>query len=445
MNLLSYFSCLLIVSVVTPIRYDGQSLVRISRSLYDRVLKTLPDRPWSITLNDVDIVVTNTTTQHLSTLLLPNETLTVLVQDLQKPVDIESARLSTASKTVHAAAATSWLSDYKRYDEIVNHVNALPALYPKLAIHVFPSIGKSVQQRDIIAFSISSKNSNTTKQTAYIQSLIHAREWITVTTLFTFCTTLLDAYTANNSTAVALLDKLQFVFVPVVNPDGYEYSWTSDRYWRKNMARYPNGTLYGVDLNRNFPTMWGLEEGSSMNPTELDYRGPSAASEPETQAIMGFFSSLNNVLFAIDIHSYSQLVLRPRYYTTDLAADDSYLRYLGKGIAEQIRRTSNDEYTNQRGIQLYKTSGDVTTYMRGVGATGNRENNIITFGLELSPSGRTNGAAGFVLDKSMIPTVGNGVTAGLLWLSQTASPATRTSVTWWLYALVMYCWIMHNP
>lgn len=39
--------------------------------------------------------------------------------------------------------------------------------------------------------------------------------------------------------------------LPVMNPDGYEYSHTKDRMWRKNRA-WHGGQCVGVDLNRNF-------------------------------------------------------------------------------------------------------------------------------------------------------------------------------------------------
>ena len=50
----------------------------------------------------------------------------------------------------------------------------------------------------------------------------------------------------------SLVDSTRIVIVPVVNPDGYLFSWSSERYWHKN-RRPNNPSDFGVDLNRN----WG--------------------------------------------------------------------------------------------------------------------------------------------------------------------------------------------
>ncbi len=63
------------------------------------------------------------------------------------------------------------------------------------------------------------------------------------------------------------------------------------RLWRKTLRdNNGNGTIKvgdGVDPNRNYPEHWDYdEEGSSSVPSSDTYRGPAAASEPETQAMM---------------------------------------------------------------------------------------------------------------------------------------------------------------
>ena len=75
----------------------------------------------------------------------------------------------------------------------------------------------------------------------------------------------------------ALVNGTEFFIIPIVNPDGYRYTWNSFRMWRKNRRNNGNGS-YGVDLNRNWAVGWG-GGGSSGNPVSNPYRGTGPFSE----------------------------------------------------------------------------------------------------------------------------------------------------------------------
>ena len=85
------------------------------------------------------------------------------------------------------------------------------------------------------------------------------------------------------------------VCIPVINPDGYVYNELIEpdgggmhRKNRRN-TNCGNGTTRGVDLNRNFGYEWGADNiGSSSDPCSEVYRGDSAFSEPEAQAVRDF-------------------------------------------------------------------------------------------------------------------------------------------------------------
>jgi len=98
----------------------------------------------------------------------------------------------------------------------------------------------------------------------------------------------------------------QIYVIWTVNPDGVNYVWTEDNMWRKNRRQNDDGT-WGVDLNRNYPVGWNFSCGGSTTPSSEEYRGPSPASEPETQNLVKFLSSFK---FAkvIDFHSMGREV-----------------------------------------------------------------------------------------------------------------------------------------
>ena len=62
------------------------------------------------------------------------------------------------------------------------------------------------------------------------------------------------------------VDNLEIWFVPVVNPDGYQFVFNnqSQIIWRKNLRDNNNDGKFspeidGVDLNRNYDYHWAIE------------------------------------------------------------------------------------------------------------------------------------------------------------------------------------------
>lgn len=102
------------------------------------------------------------------------------------------------------------------------------------------------------------------------------------------------------------MDTYEWYFSPLANPDGYEYTFTADRMWRKNLGY---GGV-GVDLNRNWPYFYGYDWGSSSYTWSETFRGPRALSEPESTAIYNNIMALPRRFLLIDFHSYGQLILR---------------------------------------------------------------------------------------------------------------------------------------
>ena len=77
--------------------------------------------------------------------------------------------------------------------------------------------------------------------------------------------------------------QVTWIIYPLLNPDGYAYSWNVDRLWRKNRRFNQGSTCIGVDLNRNYDINW-MEEGTSSNPCSNTYGGTESFSESESQA-----------------------------------------------------------------------------------------------------------------------------------------------------------------
>ena len=136
-----------------------------------------------------------------------------------------------------------------------------------------------------------------------------------------------------------VLTNIDWYIVPLLNPDGYEFSHTIDRFWRKNRRPPPDGSeCYGVDLNRNFDIGYGL--GASTNPCEEVYQGPDPLSEPEVLALTSLAARLNTSLLAyISLHAYGQSWLTPWGYKPDPVPNMNALVEAAKAAFREVSQT----------------------------------------------------------------------------------------------------------
>merc|ERR1711872_1121717 len=167
------------------------------------------------------------------------------------------------------------------------------------------------------------------KKAVWIDGGIHAREWVSPATV----TWMLEELVQNNDAHPELTEDLDWYILPCHNPDGYAYSRSSDRMWRK--TRSVHNSLFGckgVDANRNWGFHWN-EGGSSNNKCTDTYHGPEAFSEPENVNVKNFIETVkDSLIFYNTIHSYSQLVLLPWSYTSTVPDDyDSMYAVAMKG------------------------------------------------------------------------------------------------------------------
>lgn len=99
-----------------------------------------------------------------------------------------------------------------------------------------------------------------------------------------FAWQLLTKY-ATDATVKSLVDKFDFYITPIVNPDGFLYSQTTDRLWRKNRQPVSGNTCVGRDINRNWPYKWEVTGGASTNPCSETYKGQTAGDSPENRGL----------------------------------------------------------------------------------------------------------------------------------------------------------------
>ena len=304
---------------------------------------------------------------------------------------------------------------YHSYSSLKTDLQNLVDQYPNITM--IYDIGDSwektvgIADRDILAIKISDNATNEDDNEPDILFMggIHAREWISVEVPFYLANYLLDHY-GSDQKVKQLVDSREIWIVPLVNPDGLEYSRAYDRNWRKNRRDNGDGS-FGVDPNRNFGYNWGLA-GSSGDPLSITYRGIAPFSEPETQAIRDFVAT-HEVHSSISYHSYSQLVLYPWGYTKAAAPHKDQLSKIADDMANIIKEVHGMNYTARQASALYRASGDSDDWLYGT-------YNIAAFTVELRPKNVWDlGGKPFELpEDQIIPTCEENIPAALYLIEQ---------------------------
>lgn len=199
---------------------------------------------------------------------------------------------------------------YYSYDEIIAYIESLALRYPK---RVFVKTwGKSYEKRWIKAMTITNGDGRSGKNVILMDGGFHAREWISHASVVYAIEQLVENFENNAD----LLRDYDWVILPVVNPDGYEYTQqTADtRLWRKTRQPWSEACI-GTDPNRNFDFHWN-EEGASPDPCSQTYAGPKAFSEPETVIVRDIIHSLQGRgIMYLTIHTCGNYILYPWGWT----------------------------------------------------------------------------------------------------------------------------------
>ncbi|KZM20888.1 uncharacterized protein EKO05_0006328 [Ascochyta rabiei] len=278
--------------------------------------------------------------------------------------DVGASLAEEGEMGVYAVPSESWFTAYHSYTDHITFLRDLQAGYTGNSEIV--TSGSSVQGRVITGIHIWGSGGKGSKPAVLIHGTVHAREWITTMTTEYFAWQLLTKY-ASDANIKAVVDKFDFYIMPIVNPDGFVYTQTTDRLWRKNRKTISGNSCVGTDINRNWPYKWELTNGASTNPCAETYKGQAAGDTPENRGLVAQVQSLKNsrgIRLYIDVHSYGQYILWPYGYDCSLRAEnDAQHRTLATNAASAIRAVSGTAYTIGPSCStLYATTGSSTDY-----------------------------------------------------------------------------------
>lgn len=332
--------------------------------------------------------------------------------DIETKVMHDNLGLSiTDEDTFHVYAAgaapnATWFNSYHSFADHQQWINDLAAAYPTNSEVI--SAGKSLEGRDIRGIHIWGSGGKGSKKGVVWHGTVHAREWITTMVVEYAAYQLL---TSKDATTAGFKDTYDFYIFPIVNPDGFVYSQTTDRLWRKNRQSTPSTSCVGRDINRNWPNHWDQRAGASTSPCAQDYKGPSEGDGVETKALKAQLDSISagkGVQLYMDIHSYSQLWMYPYGYTcSGTLPNAAKNKALTDGAIAAIKGVHGTVFTGGPICNtIYQVSGASVDYAY--------ENAKATYSMTIEL--RDTGNYGFVLPANQILPSGEETWAGLSYL-----------------------------
>ncbi|RZC35010.1 Peptidase M14 and/or Propep M14 domain containing protein [Asbolus verrucosus] len=269
----------------------------------------------------------------------------VQIEDVQSTILSEKEYHRSRQALKHKKIS---FDQYLRHAEINAYLDQLAQDYPE-TVTVSP-IGQSYENRSMNIIRISSSSGPSSKPVIFVEAGMHAREWISPALSLYIINQLVE--NPNNS---RLLEDIDWIVLPSMNPDGYEYTWDVNRMWRK--TRSPGVECDGVDGNRNFGFHW-MEQGASDRECSDSYAGKEAFSEVEARNLRDILAATANISAFISLHSYGQYLFYPYSYDDVVPDNWQELRYLADLVKDVIFAINGTKYTTGSSTEvLYPAAG----------------------------------------------------------------------------------------
>jgi extracellular matrix protein 14 len=261
-----------------------------------------------------------------------------------------------------------FFADYQPLNVIQPWLRLLASMFPDHARII--TLGTSYEGREILGLRVGkpaapiedpgdpdapARAPRRARKTVLITGGMHAREWISVAAVNYVAHQLVTMYgkPSKDKIITRLVDEFDWVFIPSLNPDGYEHTWDSDRLWRKN--RQPTNLRFcsGIDLDRGFGYRFDEDAAGRMSPCSEAWSGGHAWEAYEARRVREWVGNLTNPEFGagdelvayLDLHSYSQQVLYPYAFSCDEVPPTlETLEEVAMGLARAMARVGGKGY-----------------------------------------------------------------------------------------------------
>ncbi|KAJ3417042.1 carbamoyl-phosphate synthase (glutamine-hydrolyzing) cpa2 [Chytridiales sp. JEL 0842] len=414
----------------TPVRFDGEQVWRVDIKNEEALEKLLLLQETVPTLDfwsdprlgtGADLRIINEGAGEVVSSFLANYGITyaVMISDVQVAVDEQnvsgpptpasaldgidgdtSNQIVFKSNIKRISSANDKFKDhfskYQTIEGILAFLDSLKGTYPSM-VEIF-DIGKTYEGRGQRAIKIRAPVEEGAKRLNKKEFVFHgghhAREWIGPAVVQYIAAELLRSY-GKDAEVTKILNEFDFTIIPVVNVDGYVYTHTKNRMWRKNKQPNKGTFCIGTDPNRNWDAKWG-GGGASGNPCSESYYGSAPFSAPEPLNVAKYLlSRAPNVISYIDFHAYSQLWMYPYGYSCNLDPKDTVIN-AAKDAAKALKEVHGKSFAVGSICRIiYPASGSSVDWAYDTA------NVTYPYGVEL----RDQGQYGFLLPaKQIVPS-----------------------------------------
>ncbi|XP_045539534.1 carboxypeptidase B [Papilio machaon] len=289
---------------------------------------------------------------------------------------------------------TFTFNDYYRYSQILDYIRTLEETYKNstdITLNVIEA-GTTAEGRHLTYIKLTNQTPTVNKGIIIIEAGINPRQWITIPSSLNIVNKLI------NSNDKRFLNDFEWIVIPVLNPDGYEYTHTNLRLWMKSRSTRSNlGAICpGVNINRNFNIDW-LNSDSSSSPCSHLYGGTGAFSEVESRIVQSLFEEYGNRIRAyISLQNNGGFISYPWQY--ERAASGLFAQHHILGM--KMIAAMEDSYELDIASVAYgdRASGTSTDYMRSRGV-------LYTFNIDVVPRGQD----GVIVPREEIQTIADDV------------------------------------
>ncbi|EDW82393.2 uncharacterized protein Dwil_GK25780 [Drosophila willistoni] len=276
----------------------------------------------------------------------------IMIDDIEKAIDetyteavVQDSGLMELNNNSHPwMEREGVLMTWRRYHD---HADIQQFLQNILETHSdlveIIQIGLTRNKRPLEVLRVSNGNPN--NWAIFVDAGLQARDWLSPAAVTYAISKLTWLWSMNE------LDRhmrhIDWYFLPITNPDGYQYSRLTDRLWTKNRNYDSSTGCYGVNLDRNFDQGWSQSGGSSANPCKNLYSGSNSFTEIETRAMRNFLVSLGKDYLGayISFGGYGQSITYPWGDADYVTENQRQLKQTGREAVRNLRRLNHAEYS----------------------------------------------------------------------------------------------------